>query len=71
MYYTNIRNVHIIFVARYGFFSADHKAFWHKQHGSWFIEEFILMCELYSHVDHLLDIIMKVGEMAFSEMYFA
>ena len=38
-------------------FITDDKAVRHKDHGSWFIREFILATEAYAHIKHLEDII--------------
>ena len=41
----------------------EYKAFRSKDTGSWFIEELVMMMELYSHTDHLDDIIKKASVM--------
>ena len=40
---------------------SDYKAVRDPTHGSWFIEEFILIAELFSHVTHLEDIVRQVS----------
>ena len=48
-------------VSFYITFFSDYRAFRNETHGSFFIEEFVLILELFSHIDHLEDIARKVG----------
>ena len=58
-----LTKVMCLFLHVYGFCHCfvDYAARRDEIYGSWFVEEFILMLELFSHVDDLAEICRKVG----------